>query len=113
VRRVARFQLAASSRAVIFAQVYCSLFFPGCFLVRGRSAVPVSVRRLSSSFVGSSRSGGCRYVPYHSVCGSRFGEDCCMWLSSVTGSKTQGFWVLIVLLWWVLSHVYKVFDEIC
>jgi hypothetical protein len=91
VRRVPRFQLAASSRAVIFAQVYCSLFFPACFLVRGRSAVPVSVRRLSSSFVGSSRSGGCRYVPYHSVCGSRFGEDCCMWLSFSDRIKDSRF----------------------
>jgi hypothetical protein len=57
VHRVPRFQLAASSPAVIFSQIFCSFF--RLFSSAGMSIVPVSIRHLSSLFVGSSPGRGC------------------------------------------------------
>jgi hypothetical protein len=34
----------------------------------------------------------------------------CTW---VVGSMARVFWVLIIFLWWVLSHAHKLFGEMC
>jgi hypothetical protein len=43
-----------------------------------------------------------------------FHADLASWsYSRATESKAQVLLVLVVLPWWILSHTWKVFDEIC
>jgi hypothetical protein len=95
VHRVPRFLLAASSPAVIFTQIFCSFF--QLFSSAGRSAVPVSVWHLSSSFAGSSPDRGCHSALV--IC------------SLITLCVVLDFLVLITLTWWFVKHARKVFGE--